>query len=179
MAIYADNAISWAVHRLRGGWKNLFFVSGWYCIAALFLIGLPYELADQPRDKMNVLDVASVMILIVQVVMLLMLSGLSISGAIRRDLATRVMESHRLMPLSPVQAIVGYLAGGAIQTLSLSLINLILGAMIFAARGVPVQDWLISNALLFEADYEWLQSHGLSPLYPFPNRFILQLSYGF
>jgi hypothetical protein len=59
------------------------------------------------------------------------------------------MESHRLMPLSPVQAIVGYLAGGAIQTLSLSLINLILGAMIFAARGVPVQDWLISNALLF------------------------------
>jgi hypothetical protein len=39
--------------------------------------------------------------------------------------------------------------------------------------------YYISNALLFEADYEWLQSHGLSPLYPFPNRFILQLSYGF
>jgi len=39
--------------------------------------------------------------------------------------------------------------------------------------------YYFSNTLLFEADYEWLQSHGLSPLYPFPNRFILQLSYGF
>jgi len=39
--------------------------------------------------------------------------------------------------------------------------------------------YYISNALLIEADYEWLQSHGLSPLYPFPNRFVLQLSYGF
>jgi hypothetical protein len=39
--------------------------------------------------------------------------------------------------------------------------------------------YYFSNTLLFEADYEWLQSHGLSPLYPYPNRFILQLSYGF
>jgi hypothetical protein len=45
----------------------------------------------------------------------------------------------------------------------------------YTAGGV----YYFSNALLFEADYEWLQSHGLSPLYPYPNRFILRLSYGF
>jgi hypothetical protein len=39
--------------------------------------------------------------------------------------------------------------------------------------------YYISNALLFEADYEWFLSHGTSPLYPFPSRFVLQLSYGF
>ncbi len=39
--------------------------------------------------------------------------------------------------------------------------------------------YYISNALLLEADYEWLQSSGLNPLYPYPSRFILQLSYGF
>jgi hypothetical protein len=39
--------------------------------------------------------------------------------------------------------------------------------------------YYFSNALLFEADYEWLQSHGINPLYPFPSRFVLQLSYGF
>ena len=37
--------------------------------------------------------------------------------------------------------------------------------------------YYFSNTLLFEADYEWLISHGLAPLPP--NRFILQLSYGF
>ncbi len=39
--------------------------------------------------------------------------------------------------------------------------------------------YYISNALLVEADYEWLFSHGLNPIYPYANRFILQLSYGF
>jgi hypothetical protein len=37
--------------------------------------------------------------------------------------------------------------------------------------------YYFSNTLLFEADYEWLVSHGLAALPP--NRFILQLSYGF
>jgi len=37
--------------------------------------------------------------------------------------------------------------------------------------------YYFSSTLLFEADYEWLVSHGLAPLPP--NRFILQLSYGF
>jgi len=45
----------------------------------------------------------------------------------------------------------------------------------YTAGGV----YYFSNALLFEADYEWLLSHGLNPLYPYPSRFILQLSYGF
>jgi hypothetical protein len=102
-----------------------------------------------PRDKMNVLDIASMMILIIQVVMLLLLAGMSVAGAIRRDLTNRVMESHRLMPLSPIQAIVGYVAGGALQVLSLCLVNLIIGAAIFGVRGVPVQTWFISNGLLF------------------------------
>ena len=37
--------------------------------------------------------------------------------------------------------------------------------------------YYFSNTLLFEGDYEWLQSHGPAALPP--NRFILQLSYGF
>jgi hypothetical protein len=45
----------------------------------------------------------------------------------------------------------------------------------YTAGGV----YYFSNTLLFEADYEWFLSHGINPLYPFANRFILQLSYGF
>ncbi len=149
MALYVDNAISWALYRLRGGWKNLLIIAGWYTIAAILFIALPYELAEQRREKIYVLDVASTMILIIQVVMLLLLCGMSVAGAIRRDLTSRIVESHRLMPLSPVQAIVGYLAGGSLQVLSLCVVNLILGAAIFGFRGLPVQAWLISNGLLF------------------------------
>jgi hypothetical protein len=37
--------------------------------------------------------------------------------------------------------------------------------------------YYFSNTLLFEGDYEWLQSHGPTALAP--NSFVLQLSYGF
>jgi hypothetical protein len=37
--------------------------------------------------------------------------------------------------------------------------------------------YYFSNTLLFEADYEWLRSHGPAALPP--NSFVLQLSYGF
>jgi hypothetical protein len=43
----------------------------------------------------------------------------------------------------------------------------------YTAGGV----YYFSNTLLFEADYEWLRSHGPAALPP--NSFILQLSYGF
>jgi len=149
MAFYCDNAISWAFYRLRGGWKSLLILAAWYSIAAMLFIALPYELALGQRDKMVVLEVASMMALIVQVVMLLLLSGLAVSGGIRRDLMSGLIESHRLMPLSPVQAIVGYIAGAGLQLLSLCIVNLIIGAALFGARGVPVQNWIISNGLLF------------------------------
>jgi hypothetical protein len=39
--------------------------------------------------------------------------------------------------------------------------------------------YYFSNTLFLEGDYEWFLSHGPAPLYPFPDRFVTQLSYGF
>jgi hypothetical protein len=89
------------------------------------------------------------MILVIQVLMLTILGGAAVSGALRRDVANHLIESHRLMPLSPVQAVVGYIAGAGLQMLSLCLVNLLLGAVLLGLRGMSVQPWLICNGLLF------------------------------
>ena len=148
MAIYIDNAISWAQFRLRGGLKNLAITASAYAFAAAFFILLFYQLADQPREKMYVLQGASFMDLIFQSVLLVILGGNIVAGSLRRDITNHLIESHRLMPLSPVQAIVGYLAGGSAQVFAICLVNLGIGAILFMERGIPVQPWLISNALL-------------------------------
>lgn len=149
MAFYLDNAISWAQFRLRGGWKNLLVIAGCYAAGAVFFIALPYELENLQGGRNYVLEFSSTLILASQVVMFLLLGGMAVSGSLRRDVANRLMESHRLMPLSPVQAVVGYIAGAGLQVLSLCLVNLLLGAVLFRMRGIPVQTWLISNGLLF------------------------------
>jgi hypothetical protein len=148
MALYIDNAISWAQFRLRGGFKNLLLTSIGYTLAATFFIELFYQLADQPGEKMQLLEGASLIDLIFQCAFLLILGGNIVAGSLRRDITNHLIESHRLMPLSPVQAIVGYLAGTTVQILTLCLINFAIGAILFKARGIPVHPWLISNALL-------------------------------
>jgi hypothetical protein len=149
MAFYVDNAIFWAQFRLRGGWKNLLIIASTYAAAVLLFITLPYQLETRLGYKLDVLAAASTLILIVQVVMLLVLGALAVSGSLRRDVTNRLMESHRLMPLSPVQAIIGYIAGSGLSVLSLCLVNLLIGAVLSRMRGIPVQLWLISNGLLF------------------------------
>jgi hypothetical protein len=148
MAFYIDNAISWAQFRLRGGIKNLLLTSFGYAAAVIFFILLFYELADLPNEKMSVLEASSIMDLAFQGILLLILGGSMIAGSLRRDIANQLIESHRLMPLSPVQAIVGYLAGCTVQILALWGINVAVGAVLFMERGLPVQPWLISNLLL-------------------------------
>ena len=53
------------------------------------------------------------------------------------------------MPLSPSQAIVGYIAGAVSHLLALCIVNLLIGQILALLRGVSVTDWLAVNALLF------------------------------
>ena len=148
MALYVDNAISWAQWRLRGGWKNLLIVTACYAAAEIFFISLSYQLTDGQRNKLGVLEASSLILLAVQVVMLLPFAAMAVTNSLRRDLTTRLIESHRLMPMSPAQAIVGYLVGSPLQAMSLALINLVVGAVLTQMRSLPVDRWFIANGVL-------------------------------
>jgi len=148
MAVYVDNAIYWAQMRIRGGWKSALVVSLGYAGVAGFLITLFYQLAIYSGDKRRVLGAASSLVLVAQVFLMLVLGGMSVAGSIRRDVTSLQIESHRLMPLSPVQAIAGYIAGATLQVLTLFVVNLLLGAVLILLLDNSIADWLAVNAIL-------------------------------
>src|SRR5205085_358542 len=72
-----------------------------------------------------------------------------VSTAIRHDQTSRMMESHRLMPMSPSQAVLGYLLGPSAQPLALCTANVLLGCALSKAVGTPIGLWLTANAILY------------------------------
>lgn len=149
MAIYVDNAIFWAQLRIHGGWRHLLSIALIYAAVAIFCIAMFHSLALDTGVKRYVLSFSSMMVLIVQTVMMSLLASGAIAGAIRRDINNHQIESNRLMPLSPAQAIVGYIAGAAAHIIALCIVNFLIGAGLAELQGLPISDWISINLLLF------------------------------
>jgi hypothetical protein len=146
--LYIDNAISWAQYRVKGGWKMLAGVSVIYALAIIAGITLFYAMATLPQQKVQVLNSWTVGLLLLQTAMLGVFAATRVSAAIRQDVATRRIESHRMMPISPYQAIAGYLFGGSLQLIGLGVVNFVIGCVLCLFTALPMQNWVMSNIIL-------------------------------
>ncbi len=140
------NPFVYAQFRLNGGWKGAFTIGGVYAAALVGLImmtavvgagGSASPVAFWPQ-----------ILLALQMLALFVVGLARVNAAIRGDLNTRMIESHRLMPVHPLSAVVGYVAGGSIFGLILAGINLVLGVACAAAGGGDVWGFLLGNAAL-------------------------------
>lgn len=68
--------------------------------------------------------------------------------AMLRDYENRMMESHRLTPMSNLTIVLGYLFGSTLQTLALFCVFTATGAVVSQIGGHPVDQWLFGNLLL-------------------------------
>src|SRR5215203_1688070 len=118
-----NNAIAWAHFQLRGGLSSV-----WFCLVyAAAVVGF-YALA-RSVDPINFGRASFWVNLLmgIQTLALVLFGASRVSAAIRGDVTSRMIESHRLMPTSPVMAIAGYLVGGAAQPLMIGATTFILG----------------------------------------------------
>jgi len=115
-----NNALGWAHFQLQGGGKKIALYGLGYIVAitALLLISI----------RLNPLSVTS--------------------KTIRKDITSGIIESHRLMPISGSQAVVGYIAGSIALPVSLSMITFFIGVITCTVAGVPLQNWLFANVIL-------------------------------
>jgi len=131
MSVPFVNAIAWAQFRLLGGWKNTLITGIAYAaIMGATMFGVARALTMSPSATLSYFVG---LFLGLQVLALVMYGTFRVSAAVRSDVSSRVIESHRLMPLGSGSAIVGYLLGAPIQALCLFGINVVLGAI--AASG--------------------------------------------
>ena len=79
---------------------------------------------------------------------LLVFGTTRIGSAIRTDVTTRMIESHRLMPTPAPQAIAGYLVGGGSQALLTFVTTFFIGAILSVTAGLATDRWILSNGIL-------------------------------
>ncbi len=143
-----DNAIRWAHFRLRGGWRSMGLMCGGYLAIALLIVIMSNEMATVPRQRTDAMMEITYIMFAIQAVLLLIFGSLRVGGAVRRDVASKQIESHRLMPIRPMEAVLGYLAGATPGVLALAILNFAMGIFTSAMGGISPNTWTICNAAL-------------------------------
>lgn len=68
--------------------------------------------------------------------------------ALLRDFQSRMIESHRLSPMSKDSVVLGYLIGAPLMSILLFVLNMMFGLTLITGARVPLADWLVGNGLL-------------------------------
>lgn len=169
------NAIAWAHFQLRGGWRNLLTTSLAYLVivGALILASLRID----PTASGQILSAWTMGLMGLQVGTLVLYGCWSVSAAVRKDVTTHMIESHRLMPVSGVDAIAGFVLGPACQAIALSAVNLALGIITSQAGSfTAVSNWLTANLVLWVfAVCAWVVLAFLPLVMPVGSRILIGL----
>lgn len=138
------NALAWGQFYLRGGWMRLWGFVAFYTVGVGSLIAVAILSGNATPGGLKLALTG------VQCGILVLFMVARVSTAVRQDLNTKMIESHRLMPMSPAQAVIGYLLGPALHPLGLAAANVLLGLFASFVGGVPAGLWLTVNAVLLE-----------------------------
>ncbi len=83
-----------------------------------------------------------------QFLMALLAGCNAVHRAMLRDFQTRMLESHRLTPMSNSAVVLGYLFGSTLQHLLMITITAGFGAILVVVGGFNLSDWIMGNVLL-------------------------------
>src|SRR4051794_31163739 len=139
-----NNPIAWSHFQVRGGWKNHVWSTAGYAFLITAVIGVTHRLSLGSGVLMGwttgLLGLQGA---------ILGLYGCSVVGnAVRRDISSGLLESHRLMPVSAGTAVLGYITGPTLQAICLGIANLGIGTITGSIAQVPMDRWYVSNAVV-------------------------------
>jgi hypothetical protein len=141
------NPILYAQFHLRGAWKNTLAVTAGY---ALLIGGAMFLTANAAGTRSAAIAFRGWLNVLIglQVFVLLIYGSFRVSSAVRHDITSKILESHRLMPTSAFSATIGYLFGGPIQAIALAVVNFVLGLTASEQIALDLQCWIIANVML-------------------------------
>jgi len=145
-SILTNNAIGSAQFHLNGGWRNTLTVVCGYAVVIGGLIVVTASL--NPSEARTILSGWTKGLLVLQIAALVVYASHRIITGIRRDLGGQMIESHRLMPIPPLHAVVGYVFGAASQSIWLAVVNFSLGGFTTQFASLPAQYWLLANVVI-------------------------------
>lgn len=149
-----NNAIVYAQFRLKGGVRSLLIICG---LTAAGLAGLMLlTTRADPASASRVLSGWVPGLLGLQAILLLLVGGSQVNHAVRKDVASGMVASHRLMPMPAMHAVCGYVVGGCSILLGVCGVVFLAGLPAQLLVGGPLQYWLLANGLLLTfAVFSW------------------------
>src|SRR4051812_37859543 len=133
-----NNAIAWAQFQLRGGLRNTLIFC---CVYAAAIIGF-YAFAHSADPRNMGWPSGWINLLLgIQSFGLLVFGTSRVGTAIRGDVVSKMIESHRLMSTPAPHAIAGYMIGGGSQALFAFFTTFCIGAVISATAGLATDRW--------------------------------------
>lgn len=138
-----NSAIGWANFQITGGAKRaIWCMAGVAVLVPLLIFG---STQIEPEGGNGALRFWFGLLGVTQGAILgLFLPG-RVHAAIKRDRASKLIESHRLMPMPASHAIAGYILGPNLLLLGCSLVVFALGLFLAAEAGQSVEMWVGMN----------------------------------
>jgi hypothetical protein len=142
-------AIGMAHFWMAGGWKALGVICGVYLLLFGAGISLYYYIDISTGARAGLSSLAVTFLFAIEAVVLVVFGSARVAGAIRRDISSRMIESHRLMPIPNWRAVVGYLLGGSLHAVVFALFNVVLAYIIGGVTGTSLMQITMNQAVLF------------------------------
>ena len=139
------NPLVYAQFNMRGGWKNTLSVAAGY---GVLISGVIAAMAENSVTPSTTLSGWATGLLIIQALTLLMYGSNRVTTAVRADVKSGIMKSHRLMPTSPFSVVAGYIVGAPVQALFMAGVTFIVGTVVCSAAHLEVQRWFVANFML-------------------------------
>ena len=164
-----NNAIAYAQFRLQGGWKGtvIMVAVSLVGLAGLLSMGVVSALASGQPAAAVARDWPQGLVLL-QVLLLLIIGTLRVTSAVRTDITNRMVESHRLMPMTPAAAVAGYAAGAPWAAIVLGSATFAFGSACALSAGADLSLYLLANLVLaVSAACVWVVATYLSTAHRF------------
>ncbi|GIK16953.1 MAG: hypothetical protein BroJett003_19170 [Planctomycetota bacterium] len=133
---------------LQGGPRRFAAIAVAYVAIAGFAMAVARRLTSSRLTWADIADGALKTVAISQGFILILVGSNMIYRALFRDFQSRMIESHRLSPMSNTSVVTGYLFGGPLQALLLFGLNVLLGYALGLIAQAPANSWFGGNALL-------------------------------
>ena len=134
-------------YNLLGGHRRMIGVTGVYALALIVgAYGCRRLLWDEPLA-----DVAGILIKVlaaIQILIAVLVGCNAVHRASLRDFESKMIESHRLTPMTSVTVVLGYLFGTTLQIHAFFFVGLIIGTVLTTLAKFRIDSWVFGNLLI-------------------------------
>ena len=140
------NPIVYAQFNIQGRWRRMLAIMLGYTVVIGSAMWVTAVTANHAKSSF---EAWTGLLCGLQILVLLLFGAFRVESAVRTDVISRMLESHRLMPAPPLGSILGYILGAPLQPFLLFVANFLLGIIACSQSGLGLDNWALTNGVLF------------------------------